>query len=169
MNPRSLTASFHDLCAAALAWTVGYALRFNFEIPTNFADAMWSNLLWIIPLQAVIFHGFGLYRGIWRFASIPDLRRIALAAGTVALAIPALLLMLQRLGDVPRSVLVLHPILLVLFMGGSRFLYRAWKDGQLISPRQFDAEPVLVMGAGSAGSALLRDMAASERWVRCCS
>ena len=164
MNPRSLTASFHDLCAAALAWTVGYALRFNFEIPTNFADAMWSNLLWIIPLQAVIFHGFGLYRGIWRFASIPDLRRIALAAGTVALAIPALLLMLQRLGDVPRSVLVLHPILLVLFMGGSRFLYRAWKDGQLISPRQFDAEPVLVMGAGSAGSALLRDMATSERW-----
>jgi FlaA1/EpsC-like NDP-sugar epimerase len=164
VNPRSLTASFHDLCAAALAWTVGYALRFNFEIPTNFADAMWSNLLWIIPLQAVIFHGFGLYRGIWRFASIPDLRRIALAAGTVALAIPALLLMLQRLGDVPRSVLVLHPILLVLFMGGSRFLYRAWKDGQLISPRQFDAEPVLVMGAGSAGSALLRDMATSERW-----
>ena len=141
-----------------------YALRFNFDIPQNFADAMLRNLLWIIPLQAAIFHGFGLYRGIWRFASIPDLRRIALAAGTVALAIPALLLMLQRLGDVPRSVLVLHPVLLVLFMGGSRFLYRAWKDGQLLSPRQFDSEPVLVMGAGSAGSALLRDMATSRRW-----
>ena len=164
MNPRSLTASFHDLCAAGLAWTVGYALRFNFEIPPSFVDAMWSNLLWIIPLQAVIFHGFGLYRGIWRFASIPDLRRIALAAGTVALAIPALLLMLQRLSDVPRSVLVLHPILLIVFMGGSRFLYRAWKDGHLLSPRRFDAEPVIVMGAGSAGSALLRDMATSRRW-----
>jgi FlaA1/EpsC-like NDP-sugar epimerase len=143
---------------------VGYALRFNFDIPQYFADAMLRNLLWIIPLQAVIFHGFGLYRGIWRYASIPDLRRIALAAGTVALAIPALLLMLQRLSDVPRSVLVLHPILLVLFMGGSRFLYRAWKDGYLLSPRRFDAEPVIVMGAGAAGSALLRDMATSERW-----
>jgi len=164
MNPRSLTASLHDLCAAAIAWMVGYALRFNFDIPPNFADAMLRNLLWIIPLQAVIFHGFGLYRGIWRFASVPDLRRIALAAGTVALAIPALLLMLQRLNDVPRSVLVLHPILLVLIMGGSRFLYRAWKDGQLLSPRQFDSEPVLVMGAGAAGSALLRDMATSRRW-----
>jgi FlaA1/EpsC-like NDP-sugar epimerase len=164
MNPRSLTASLHDLCAAAVAWVMGYALRFNFDIPPNFADAMLRNLLWIIPLQAVIFHGFGLYRGIWRYASIPDLRRIALAAGTVALAIPALLLMLQRLNDVPRSVLVLHPILLVLIMGGSRFLYRAWKDGQLISPRQLDSEPVLVMGAGAAGSALLRDMASSRRW-----
>jgi FlaA1/EpsC-like NDP-sugar epimerase len=164
MSPRSLTASLHDVCAAAIAWMVGYALRFNFDIPQYFADAMLRNLLWIIPLQAVIFHGFGLYRGIWRYASIPDLRRIALAAGTVALAIPALLLMLQRLSDVPRSVLVLHPILLVLFMGGSRFLYRAWKDGYLLSPRRFDAEPVIVMGAGAAGSALLRDMATSERW-----
>lgn len=164
MNPRSLIASVHDLCAATIAWMAAYALRFNFDIPSNFNDGMWRNLLWIIPLQAVIFHGFGLYRGIWRFASIPDLRRIALAAGTVALAIPALLLMLQRLNDVPRSVLVLHPILLVLIMGGSRFLYRAWKDGQLLSPRQFDSEPVLVMGAGAAGSALLRDLATSRRW-----
>ena len=143
---------------------MAYALRFNFDIPPNFSDGMWRNLLWIIPLQAGIFHGFGLYRGIWRFASIPDLRRIALAAGTVALAIPALLFMLQRLNDVPRSVLVLHPILVVLIMGGSRFIYRAWKDGQLISPRQFDSEPVLVMGAGAAGSALLRDLATSRCW-----
>ncbi len=164
MNPRSLTASVHDLCAAALAWMASYALRFNFDIPPNFVETMLRSLIWIIPLQAVIFHSFGLYRGIWRFASIPDLRRIALAAGTVGLAIPALLLMLQRLSDVPRSVLVLHPLLLVLIMGGSRFLYRAWKGGQLISPRQFDAEPVIVMGAGAAGAMLLRDLAGSQRW-----
>ncbi|MDP1636436.1 MAG: SDR family NAD(P)-dependent oxidoreductase, partial [Gallionellaceae bacterium] len=164
MNPRSLIASFHDLCAAALAWIAAYALRFNFDIPPGFVEAMWRNLLWIVPLQAVVFHGFGLYRGIWRFASIPDLRRIALAAGTTALAIPALLLMLQRLNDVPRSVLVLHPLLLVLIMGGSRFVYRAWKDGHLISPRQFDAEPVIVIGAGAAGAALLRDLAGNQRW-----
>jgi FlaA1/EpsC-like NDP-sugar epimerase len=164
MNPRSFTASIHDLCAAVLAWVVAYSLRFNFDIPPNLVETMWRSLLWIIPLQAVIFHGFGLYRGIWRFASIPDLRRIVLAAGTVGLAIPALLLMLQRLSDVPRSVLVLHPLLLVLIMGGSRFLYRAWRDGHLISPRQFDAEPVIVMGAGAAGAMLLRDLAGSQRW-----
>ncbi|BAO31114.1 polysaccharide biosynthesis protein [Sulfuritalea hydrogenivorans] len=164
MNPRSLTASLHDLCAAAIAWMAGYALRFNFDIPPSFVEAMWNNLLWAIPLQAVIFHGFGLYRGIWRFASIPDLRRIALAAGTAGLAIPAVLLMFQRLNDVPRSVLVLHPLLLVLIMGGSRFLYRAWRDGQLVSPRRFNAEPVIVMGAGGAGAALLRDLAGSQRW-----
>jgi len=164
MNLRMFIASFHDLCAAAVAWMAAYALRFNFDIPPVFAEAMWRNIPWIIVLQAVIFHGFGLYRGIWRFASIPDLRRIALAAGTAGLAIPALLMMLQQLNDVPRSVLVLHPLLLVVIMGGSRFLYRAWKDGQLLSPRQFNAEPVIVMGAGAASAALLRDLAGNQRW-----
>ena len=164
MQPRSLIASLHDLCAAAIAWMAAYALRFNLDIPSNFADAMLHNLLWIIPLQAVIFNLFGLYRGIWRFASIPDLRRITLAAGTAGLAIPALLLMLQRLNDVPRSVLVLHPLLLVLIMGGSRLAYRAWKDGHLVSLRQVDAEPVIVVGAGAAAAALLRDVSRSQRW-----
>jgi FlaA1/EpsC-like NDP-sugar epimerase len=139
-------------------------LRFNFDLTPNLVESMLHTLLWIIPLQALIFHGFGLYRGIWRFASIPDLRRIVLAAGTAGLAIPTLLLMLQGQSDVPRSVLVLHPLLLVLIMGGSRFIYRAWRDGHLISPRQFDAEPVLVMGAGAAGAMLLRDLANSQRW-----
>jgi FlaA1/EpsC-like NDP-sugar epimerase len=164
MNFRSFIASFHDLCAAVIAWILGYELRSNFDIPPYLVESMWRNLLWIIPLQAVIFTGFGLYRGIWRYASIPDLRRIVLAAATTGLAIPALLLMLQRLNDVPRSVLVLHPLLLVLIMGGSRFFYRAWKDGHLISPRQLDAEPVIVMGAGAAGALLLRDLASSRRW-----
>jgi FlaA1/EpsC-like NDP-sugar epimerase len=164
MNSRLLTASLHDLFAAAIAWMAGYALRFNFDIPPPFVEVMLSNLLWTIPLQAMVFHSYGLYRGIWRFASIPDLRRIVLAAATVGLAIPTVLLMLQRLNDVPRTVLVLHPLLLILFMGGSRFLYRAWKDGQLVSPRLFDAEPVIVMGAGAAGAALLRDLASSRRW-----
>ena len=164
MNARTLTASIHDLCAAAIAWVAAFALRYNFDIPANVVEPMWRSLLWIIPLQAVIFYSFGLYRGIWRFASIPDLRRIVLAAGTVGLAVPVLLLMLQRLGDVPRTVFALHPLLLVLIMGGSRFVYRAWRDGQLISPRQFDAEPVLVIGAGAAGAMLLRDLARNQRW-----
>ncbi|MBU1645420.1 MAG: polysaccharide biosynthesis protein [Gammaproteobacteria bacterium] len=164
MNPRTLAASIHDLVVATLAWVVAYQLRFNFEMPAVFSQSMLTTLWLVVPLQGAIFAMFGLYRGIWRFASIPDLRRIALAAGTAALAIPALLFMLQRLNEVPRSVLVMHPLLLVLMMGGSRFLYRAWKDGHLISPRQANAMPVIVLGAGAAASQLLRDLATSHSW-----
>ena len=163
-NWRVLAATTYDLFVAAGAWTLSYWLRFNFDIPPIFTEGMRASLAAVLPIQALIFYSFGLYRGIWRFASIPDLRRIALASGTAALATPALLFMVNRLHDVPRSVLVLDPLLLILLMGGGRFVYRAWKDGHLISPRQLDAVPVLVLGAGEAAAALLRDLSRNPRW-----
>jgi len=65
---------------------------------------------------------------------------------------------------VPRSVLVLYPLLLMLFMGGSRFLYRSWKDGHLLTLRAAASEPVLVLGAGEAAVDLLRELARSRQW-----
>ena len=91
MNPRRLLAFLHDLLAAAFAWALAYLLRFNFDIPREFMAAMTANIGVVVALQAVIFYAFGLYRGVWRFASIPDLRRIVLAAGTCALATPTAL------------------------------------------------------------------------------
>ena len=118
----------------------------------------------MVGAQSIIFLVFGLYRGIWRFASIPDLRRIGLAVATSAAAVPALLFMLDRMQYVPRSVLALDPMLLFLIMGGSRFLYRAWKDGHLLSLKQLGASPVIVIGAGAAAATLLRDLANDSRW-----
>ena len=80
-------------------------------------------MLWVVPLYGIFFFVSRLYRGIWRFASLPDLQRIILAVGGGALATPAVLFMLQL--AVPRSVLVMSPILLLLIMGGSRLAYRA--------------------------------------------
>lgn len=164
MISRTTIATLHDLLAAATAWVLAYLLRFNLDVAYVPVSAMLSYLLVVVPVQGVIFHVFGLYRGIWRFASIPDLRRIALAASCAALATPASLFMLSRLTEVPRSVLILDPILLVLIMGGSRFLYRAWKDGQLVSLKQLGAAPVVVMGAGAGAALLLRDLAGSTLW-----
>lgn len=163
-NIRSLIAILYDLLAAAVAWWLAYLFRFNLDIPAHYATAMRSYLLWVIPIQGIIFHYFGLYRGIWRFASIPDLRRIAMATTVAALAVPVVLFMARRLDEVPRSVLILDPILLVLIMGGSRFLYRAWKDGMLFSPRQLNAQAVIVLGGGSAAALLLRDLVGNPQW-----
>ncbi|HAN57250.1 MAG TPA: polysaccharide biosynthesis protein, partial [Betaproteobacteria bacterium] len=71
----------------------------------------------------------GLYRGLWRFASLPDLKRILLSVGLAALIVPLLLFLVLRLVNVPRSVPILHPLFLIMIMGGARFAYRSWKDG----------------------------------------
>jgi len=161
---RTILVVIHDLLVATLAWMLGYWLRFNFDIPPNYVKSMLSALLVVVPVQGIISWRLGLYRGLWRFASLPDLKRIMVAAWAGALAVSMLLFMLQRLEDIPRSVLVLFPVFLMLFMGGSRFLYRSWRDGHLLSIRDVASEPVLVLGAGEAAAALLRDLAQSRQW-----
>src|SRR4029079_11553497 len=91
-------------------------------------------LAWSIPLQGTIFVAFGLYRGLWRFASLLDLQRIVIAAGLVALLIPLVLVMLQLHLVVPRSVLIFYPIVLIFVMAGDRFAYRIWQEHRLYSP-----------------------------------
>ncbi|MBI3526313.1 MAG: polysaccharide biosynthesis protein [Betaproteobacteria bacterium] len=162
---RSLLVILHDLAAAALAWALAYWLRFNFDIPPTYQQSLLTTLASVVILQGGIAWSFGLYRGLWRFASLPDLKRIIFAGAAGALTVPLLLYMLQQLSDVPRSVLVLYPILLVLFMGVSRFLYRSWKDGHLQGFRAVVGEPVLVLGAGDAALTLIRDLARSRQWL----
>jgi FlaA1/EpsC-like NDP-sugar epimerase len=164
VHSRNLAALGHDLLAAALAWWVAYALRFNLEIPHFYFLAMLRTLGPVLVVQAASFLLFGLYRGVWRYSSVRDLQRILLAAGVAALAVPAAALVLEARGLVPRSVLVLDPILLVVLMGGSRFAYRAWKEHRLYGRAWLRGEAVVILGAGQAGAALARDLQRSERY-----
>jgi FlaA1/EpsC-like NDP-sugar epimerase len=159
LNSRTVAIILHDILAASFAWLGAYWLRFNLAVPPEFQVAAVSTLLWVVPLQAVVFWHFGLYRGIWRFASLPDLKRIVLAVGLAALLIPLVLVLFRVNAVVPRSVLILDPLLLVIVMGGSRLAYRAWKEHRLASVLHPDSKSVLVAGAGSAADFLLRELA----------
>ncbi|MHB8495338.1 MAG: polysaccharide biosynthesis protein [Casimicrobiaceae bacterium] len=163
-NWRAALAFVHDVCVTAVAWIAIYWLRFNLDLREPFVADMWSTLAWILPLQATIFLSLGLYRGLWRYASLPDLQRIMLAAGLGAILIPLVLVMLKLQTAVPRSVLVFYPIVLMFLMAGSRFVYRIWKEHRLYSPLAALGEPVLVIGAGEAGARLTHEMARSRQW-----
>jgi FlaA1/EpsC-like NDP-sugar epimerase len=161
---RTPLAILHDAVAAALAWSLAYLLRFNFDLPEDFAAELRQTLIWVVPLQMLIFWRFGLYRGIWRYASTADLRHIVLAVGLSAAAIPLLFWMLRLGLVIPRSVLVLNPLLLILMMGGSRFTYRLWKERGLYGGIRLRGEPVLVLGAGDAAASLSRELSKSSDW-----
>ena len=164
INYRSALAFFHDVVAAALAWLAAFSLRFNFEIPPEFEIVMWKTVGGIMFLDALCFWRFGLYKGLWRYASIHDLRLILVAVGVAALAFPAMFVLAQRGFVVPRSVFILHPILLLLLMGGSRMLYRAWKERNIGRMGALYGKPVLVLGAGDTAVTLLKDLAHSTEW-----
>jgi len=165
MNPRSFLVLVHDVTAALLAWWLAYLLRFNFDIPAESRQLMWQSAGVVLPVDAVVFWTFGLYRGMWRFASLPDLKRILMAVGLAALATPMALYLAFHMALVPRSILVLSPLLLVFAMGGSRFLYRTAKDGHLLNLGDPAGKTgVLVLGAGSAAATLLRDLSVHPAW-----
>src|SRR6478672_8410022 len=164
LNWRAAPAFVHDVCMAGFAWAGIYSLRFTLDLREPFVTDMAFTLAWILPLQAAIFLSLGLYRGLWRFASLSDLQRIVLAAGLGAVLIPLVLVMLKLQAVVPRSVLFFYPIVLIFLMAGSRFAYRLWKEHRLYSPFAALGEPVLVVGAGEAGARLTQEMARSRQW-----
>ncbi len=164
LDPRTLLAMLHDLVAAAFAWSLAYLLRFNFEPPPHFINEMLHTLIWVVPLQGIVFWRFDLYRGLWRYASVTDLRRIFLAVLMAASLIPLVIWMFRINAVIPRSVLVINPALLLLVMGGSRFIYRLWKEHGLYSNLKLNVEPVLVLGAGDAAVGLSKELARSRDW-----
>jgi FlaA1/EpsC-like NDP-sugar epimerase len=164
INPRSVLAFGHDIAAAALAWVLAYLLRFNFDLPAGYAAQMWHTVGWVALLDAACFLGFGLYRGMWRYASIHDLRLIVIAVGVAAMAFPAVLVLVQPAFVVPRSVYILQPLLLLFFMGGSRLAYRAWKERNIGKLGALNGKPVVILGAGDAAVSLLKDLAGSAEW-----
>ena len=164
LHIRTVIAFVHDIAAAIAAWTLAYLFRFNFEIPAVYLASLKEILPWVVPIHAAAFLWFGLYRGLWHYASLPDLRRILLAVLTSAAAVPLALFMLQILAGTPRTVLLLAPILLLFIMGGSRLAYRLWKEHLLYGLKELEGNLVLVLGAGDAAVGLVKELARSVQW-----
>lgn len=163
-NIKTLLVFVHDVAVAAIVWFAAYWLRFNLDIPPQYVESMWKSMAWVVPFQTLIFWKFGLYRSIWRYASLPDLRQIVLAV-MVSGGLIALTHLFFRPGMiVPRSVLIIDPILLLLVMGGSRLAYRVWREYRTYGTVNVKGEPTLVLGAGTAAMNLLKGVAQSSEW-----
>jgi FlaA1/EpsC-like NDP-sugar epimerase len=163
-NMRSMLAFSHDILAVGLAWCFSFFLRFNFDIPQEHMILMLSALWIVIPLYSFSFVVFSLYRGTWRFASLPELKRIFLTVIITSISVTALLFMLRLEVPVPRSILILDPLILIFIMGGSRFIYRAIKEHQLYGTYLSSGEPVIILGAGEATVTMLRDLSKTKDW-----
>ena len=166
INWRGVFAFLHDSIAVAAIWVFAYLLRFNFEIPGLAQVAMWQSLAWVVPLFGLTFYWVGLYRGIWRYASLPDLNRI-IAAVVLGVLLEAVVIYSIRLVvalPVPRSVLIIQAIFLVAVMGGSRLIYRAWKEHRLYGLWHKLGEPVLVVGADDVAAGLIKELSRSKDW-----
>lgn len=148
----------HDLMWVPLALLLAFWLRFNLEPLTPVNQAILIKMILVAtPVHALTFWFFGCYRGIWRFASIPDLLRLLKAVAVGAAVTGGILFMMSRFAGVPRSVVVLYPILLLMGVASSRFVNRVVRMHALTLERE-ERQRALVVGAGQAGNLLIRDL-----------
>jgi FlaA1/EpsC-like NDP-sugar epimerase len=140
-----------------LSWYGLHRFRFAIQPVPEHLQAFSAETLLVLFAQGLVFWRVGLYRGVWRFASVPDLVNIMKAALLGLLAIVIALFFYNRLNQVPRTVLVLYPVVLSALLGMPRLLYRSWKD-MTQKTHGHAMVRVLILGAGEAGETLVRDL-----------
>jgi UDP-GlcNAc:undecaprenyl-phosphate GlcNAc-1-phosphate transferase len=117
----------------------------------------------LIVLKLFAFLVAGIYRGIWRYTSVPDL--VTFAKGVIAGSMMSILavLLLYRFQNFSRAVFILDGFILLFAVVSSRIAFRVFRE---ILPLPFSTEGrrVLIYGAGDGGEMVLRELRNNSEW-----
>jgi FlaA1/EpsC-like NDP-sugar epimerase len=158
-----------DLILIIVSALGSYALRL--EINADFFRYYIQGALWLVGLalviKPVVYYFFGLYRRIWVYASVNELKLIAsavtVASGLVSFVMVGMFILHLFGPGLPRTVLAIDWILSLIFVGGLRFLIRMLAENQAVNGAHGGrAKQVLVIGAGDAGALVVREMQRSN-------
>ena len=164
LGPQTLVAIAFDTLVAVFAWSLAFVARYQFSVLPEQLYLLYATLPVVVAVEVACFIYFGLYRGIWRYASMYDVKRIVTAVGAAAVIVPILFLLWRHGLGIPRVLYFINPLLLILFMGGGRILYRWFKEHRQFSELRRQGRPVLLMGAGDGARRLLLELERSPSW-----
>jgi FlaA1/EpsC-like NDP-sugar epimerase len=153
---RSVLVLGIELILIVAANLSAFALRFDANIPVSYDRIMWRYLPGIVLVFGSSLWVFGIQRGLWRYVGLHDLGRIFLAALVGAAAFYGLCHLVLRWAEYPRSIIILTGLLTGLYLAGIRVMVRWFREWiRIIEPT---ARRALIVGAGTAGELLVRDM-----------
>ena len=152
-----------DALLVCAALVLAYYFRFDFDIPNQQRDVLINSLPIFLGVKLVLFYWCGLYYGMWRYTGLRDLRNVFAASLLSSLVILLVLFQFQKLGGIPRSVLIMDSILTFMLIGSLRVSIRLIMSNLkgFVNPPFLDSSRVrrmAVIGAGGAGEAMVREM-----------
>ncbi len=165
IQPRGLIVFAHDIVMAALSFVLSVYLRLDFWIFEYLSDTWLVAGALFTAIAAAVFWSSGLYRGVWRYASLNDLWAITRAVSLTVVIFAFTMFIWVRLEPLPRSVLVIEWFVLMALLGGPRFFYRLLKDRQFgfeRAARPGERIPVLLAGAADGAEMFLRALRQSS-------
>ena len=160
ISGRGLVAFAHDIIMAGLSFMVAMYLRVGATDYKISFELLLEGGMAMALIGGIIFWLSGLYRGVWRYASMDDLMAITRAATISMLLFLLVIFVWSRMYDVPRSVPFINWFVLMALLGGPRFIYRFWKDPRidLSTTSNSNRVPVLVIGASDGADQFLRGL-----------
>jgi len=146
--------------AFVLAFLIRFESRFQMELAQGYFEVYLDNLLVITLIKIAIFYFFGLYRSLWKYASIEELLQIVGTSFVSNSAIIAHMFIMQY--RLPRGIYVLTFLLDIFLIGFIRFSFRALRsvrDHRFYGIAQKkELKRVMVVGAGQAGSMIIKEL-----------
>jgi FlaA1/EpsC-like NDP-sugar epimerase len=157
---RALLAFLHDVAMAALSFALALFLRLGEAVTQYEPRLMVLYGAVFTGIAAAVFLVTGLYRGIWRYASLPDLFNIARAATLTELIFLPVMFVLTRLETLPRSTFLIGWLVLIALLGGPRLGYRLFKDrgfGRIVERGGRQGVPVLLISTKEGADTFIRE------------
>jgi FlaA1/EpsC-like NDP-sugar epimerase len=156
-----------DILITVVAMVTAFALRLEGDRVSDYIQSLYWMVLISLLIKPIVYYLFGLYRRLWAYASINELTLISTAVSIASAIFSAVMLILYitrvhnvRILNFPRAILPIDWLLSLVGIGGLRFTIRLLAEGRAANkkstPRK--ARNVLIIGAGSAGALVVREM-----------
>ena len=161
---RTATAYAHDIFMAAASFALSLFLRLGDALYAYSPELLIQGTALFTVVAAAVFRFMGLYRGVWRYASLNDLLAITRSTTLAVLIFLLVMFLWTRLEELPRSLLVINWFVLMALLGGPRFLYRLIKDRRFEWGVEADGQsriPVLLVGSEDGAELFIRALSRS--------
>lgn len=154
---RRLMVFAFDTGLIAAAFLLAFLLRFDFTFRPSYHELMKDGLLVVLFVKPMVFLFSGMYRSIWKYASLQDGIEIFKVVTLSTLIASFALVLLDDTRALPRSIYALDWLLLLAMVSVSRLLWRVYRETYLI-PHYYTGKRTLIVGAGDAGHLLLKEI-----------
>ncbi|MCM0081388.1 polysaccharide biosynthesis protein [Geomonas sp. Red32] len=148
---------FLDIFLIASSIVISFLLRFDFDVPPERWQQLVQALTVALIAKPILFAASGMYRNIWRYASLQDAYEIFKVVSFSSLVTAFTLVSVRGQYAVPRSIYVLDWFVLFALVAASRLLWRIYRETRVI-PSLRKGKRTLIIGAGEAGNLLLKEI-----------
>ena len=152
-----------DAALVAASYICAYLLRYEGQLP----DFEWRRIIHILPylvaMKLLCFTLFGLYRGMWRYTSLEDMKNVLKATVVSSLIIVLAVLYIHHFRGYSRAAFIIDWLLTLLFVGGVRIGVRLALTNNigtfwLLAKKGKQDKRLLIIGAGAAGEKAVREI-----------